>query len=174
MSSDRPPDLEGELVDAEDLPLGETIWIAKKLEVSFDGRLDQEQTVPLATGIVVDPFVSGVVVFIVHDKSAWADSRVTLSVRLRACSLDPMDPDLVFPGPALVELGASGSDAAPRCLVASLTPGMSVMPGALQAELVWSQLVAEAKSPQTASISVGLVLRRKVVPGVEVLPEAMR
>jgi hypothetical protein len=36
-------EVEGDLIDPEEVPLQETVWVARHLDFAFDGRLDTSQ-----------------------------------------------------------------------------------------------------------------------------------
>ncbi|MBL9028288.1 MAG: hypothetical protein JNL21_39215 [Myxococcales bacterium] len=148
----------GELVDPEDVPLGETVWIARQLEVGFDGRLGSAQTIPLASGIDTSEAVSAVVLFTLHGQNSWP-AGTTLTVRALAVELDPVEPEATFLGVELASLVATKGDAP-----ALWVTGLSVVPSKTLVELEWSQVVEEGSGAQTATISAALVLRRHVRP----------
>jgi len=143
-------EVEGELIDPEDVPLCETVWVARHLDFAFDGRLDTSQVIPLAVGIDTSEFVSCVAVCILHSKNTW--TRASLNVRMGAVALDAVAPDVVFLGPELDLAGLSDVGATIITNVTSLPPMIRVTIDFLTQE--------EATEPLTGSLTVMLTFRR--------------
>lgn len=152
--------VEGTPIDPEDFPLGETIWVARHLDVSFDGRTDTTQTVVLASGIEAEEFVSGVLMIILHAADGWAH-KAHLGAQVHAVELDPSEPDVELVGPALAELAVEPP-------VGVSFAALTMVPSKLRVSLDLFQTV-EATGPQTGQISIAIILRRKVPPTYDVL-----
>ncbi len=144
-------EVEGELIDPEDVPLCETIWVARHLDIAFDGRLNTNQSVPLAVGIDTSEFVSCVATCILHSKNTWVD-RARLVFDIQAVELDPLEPDVVFLGPAFT-LGALDD-------VGMMVVQVTSLPASARVVLTFITQ-PEATAQQTGSISVCLVFRRQ-------------
>lgn len=150
--------VEGELIDPEDIPLGEVVWVARHLDVAFDGRLDTLQSVPLASAIDTSEFVSAALVFVLHAQNTWPAS-CSLSLQGFGVELDPCEPDATFVG-ALIAALSAGKGEAPGMWVADF----SLVPSKTMIKLEWSQRLEEATEAQTATISAALVVRRHIPP----------
>ena len=156
--------IEGELVDPEDVAKYETVWVARHLDLVFDGRLTSQQTMILASGIDTSEFVSCVAVFILHSKNAWA-TGVGLKVTVQAVELDPLEPEIAFLGPSL-DVGTL--DTAASIAITNVTS----LPPRIRVNLVFSHGASEATASQSGCISVKLVLRRHAPVRYRVLPTA--
>ncbi|MBL9028427.1 MAG: hypothetical protein JNL21_39920 [Myxococcales bacterium] len=152
--------VEGELIDPEDVPLGEVVDIARRVELTFDGRLSSEQTVPLATGIDSSDWVSAVLVVIIHSFNTWATSDTTLQVDVQAIDLVSDEPQLVFEGASVSLVKIFGDQVGP----AMFCEQVSLSPGKIRVVARWLQGDVEASDVQRAVVSIQLVGRRHVPP----------
>lgn len=155
--------VEGELVDPEDVALGETIWIARQLQVAFDGAAGTVQTMVLASGIDCSEIVTACLVVILHARSAWA-LDTELQVVLQQVELDPLEPEVEFVGMDVAGADFFDSERYPQLELAPL----GSVPPRVRAVFKWVQ-TDPAAGPQTATLSVGLVVRRHVAPCYRVL-----
>jgi hypothetical protein len=144
-------EIEGELIDPEDVPLCETVWVARRLDFAFDGRLATTQIVPLAVGIDTSEFVSCVATSILHTKNAWA-LKAGFEVSMQAVELDPIEPDVAILGPS-IPLATFGE-------VGVQVTDVSVLPPRIRVVLTFITNETEATAEQTASLSVSLTFRR--------------
>ncbi len=152
--------LETELVDSEDVPLFERVGVVRRVDLSFDGRADSTEEVPLATGVLSDDWVSAVLVVTLHAKSAWAPASPLLWIVARNVSLSADEPDVVFIGDAVASVRISDGDAPASVQVEALGPSGA----SLQVIARWTQGAVEGAGPHRATLSVDLVGRRHRIP----------
>jgi hypothetical protein len=154
--------LDGEIVDPEDVPLGETVWIARHQDLQFDARADAAETILLANGVDTSEFVSAELVVVLHRAKEWA-SDAALRIGVQAVSLDPVEPDVEFLGPAF-ELGFTMSNQPPLSVAALGTP-----PSMVRVYVTWLQGRTEASGAQFVTLSVALNLRRHIPRSYQVI-----
>ncbi len=159
--------VEGELFDPEDVPLGEIVEVARRLDLAFDGRLSSEQAVPLATGVDSSDWVSSILVVVIHAFNTWATSDTTLRIEAQAVALAPDEPEVVFEGAVLGSVNIPGDQRGPAVFCAPL----ALAPARVRVVARWIQAGTEATGAQHAAISVKLVGRRHVAPTYRLLSE---
>lgn len=140
--------------------------IARRLELSFDGRASgTQQVVPIAYGVDVSPWVSGTFVFILHARNAWltsggANTTALVNVVVESVSLDPDAPESQFIDTSR-QVAASptitATTGAPLYVSSAFTTPFGPQ---LRVTARFSQGISPAGGPQTLAVSIFLVGRR--------------
>lgn len=136
--------------------MSQIVHVVPEIDISFDGRADTTQTIPLLTRIPSADWKSGVLSVRLHARGTWS-ATVTASIIVRNVVYTPDDPSTAFSGSDIATISLTNSSTVGAVLTEALDdapigPMVSVV-------LSWAQGGTAASAAQTASISVDIVGR---------------
>ncbi len=132
------------------------VEVARRVDLSFDGRALSTETVVLASGVATAAWRSGVLEVLVHATNGFT-ATATMWVDVHAVELDPIDPAVELLGPLLTSVRISSSTAPGELILGNL--GVAASMARVSAR--WTQDADEAGGVQTAAVSIRLVGRRR-------------